>query len=71
MHLTSSQRFDTQFVAGKPYAPLSHGCPSMTMAVDYRTFKKSDEEKGLLATLKAKLVKPRNHKFVTFLHASF
>lgn len=61
-----------RFESIKNFAPLSWGCPSFTLAaVDKNVFKKSDEEKSLLATLKSKLPKTRIYKFTTFLKQNY
>jgi len=69
--MTHQQRFDNQVTSNRVFAPLSHGCPSMTMATDYSVFKKTPDERGKLATYKSKLPKTRGYKFETVMHEQF
>lgn len=71
MELTHQQRFDCVLSNDRLFAPLSHGCASMRFVTDYSAFKKSNEEKALVATHKANLPKTRVHKFKKVLHESF
>lgn len=71
MLLTHSQRFDVQQISHQVFAPLTHGCPSMTMAVDRAVFKKSPEEKLAVYTFKKQLGKTKHHKFISQMKGSF
>lgn len=71
MELTFEQRFDITTNGKTYYAPLTNGCPAMKMAVDRSVFKKTDADKGLLATLKQGIPKSRTHKFVRYILSAF
>lgn len=70
-NLSLSGRFDPEYGGGRTWAPISHGSPAMKIAVDTSVFKKTDDEKGKLLTMKKKLPKTRNVKFKTMFHDSF
>lgn len=71
MNLTHAQRFDRISYGGNLYAPLSNGCPSMIHSIDRSVFKKTDEEKGKLITLKQGITKSRVHKFESIAKMDF
>lgn len=71
MELTHAQRFDISFGGNNTvYAPLTLGCPAMTMVTDYSVFKKTDEEKWKVHNAKRELGKTKHHNFKTITHVS-
>ncbi len=71
MVLSHHERFDIVRTNWAVYAPLSHGCGSMTTPVDYAAFRKTTGERALVSMMKAELPKTRSYKFKTIFHGSF
>lgn len=70
--MTHRQRFFPEVTNFTVYAPLTIGCPAMLHQVDRSVFKKTQEEKVKLFSLKKSLKgKTKHHKFSTYLKVSF